>query len=897
MLDIRDFGADATGLQDSSQAIQNAINAAAMAVNSSAGLTQGLDGVVYIPAGTFKIQQQITIPTLSGSKPLRLLGSAAGNSTLTFVWPAAPTNFSDAITPLPLSVAYTPVLTPTSPGSLPSTTYTLTYTYFNTTTAVESGASPATSVAVTNGAFNYNLNANPPTGYNVVRFYLSYPDLNNPPNVITGFLTQSTMLTPLIGSVSSLTSLVAGNLPPTNALLTQTSLSADNVGQFVRSLGILSGAVITSFFRKTEGNWYVVGLSAPPIKAYSVGIGLTTLYSPKMIALGTGTLIMENVALTNAGSDGAPFIFSGRCVLKLSNLQFEGPQYYAPSPYNRRQLTGASTNGTSLTASTATFTTSDVGAAVIGQGFPPNTYIEAYGTSTSCTLSQSVGVQSGLAPWLISSYQDAIVLGGFGSVQDGTLGGAFAGYGTVIERCSFDRIRRALFCRSSANAVVFRDNTLTSNCNCGFTGEAAVDLEGGVTGCDSNVVSGNIIQMDYRTNGIRFLGAAHSVAFANYLGDAGNLKDQSGTNTVSTSYALTPSARANLISGGEFSGPAISDPANANTVLVPYSQLGQYKQSAIFSQPTIFNASLTANAVSASLLALQAPPVGWTVFGPTGSTTYQYQVYPINADGLTGPGTIVNITNIPTGGLGGMSYVQLAITNVPGAIYYYVFGRTTGNMYQLATVFPNDPVTTTWVDNNVPYLQPLRSPPNAGLLGPQFVIQAWSGQSKNVQEWQNSAGTALASVDAAGYAFFSGTAHLSSDLVIANTTLTNVSGFSFPISVSQTWSFEASFEAVSAGSNGGVFAVSVPTGAAVLLMVEGVSSSGTYQQSVVTAGAPTASAAFVTFGPTPPGIVTLRGTVTSDSTHSGTVQLQAASGAVANFTLKKGSYFAARKSA
>lgn len=94
--------------------------------------------------------------------------------------------------------------------------------------------------------------------------------------------------------------------------------------------------------------------------------------------------------------------------------------------------------------------------------------------------------------------QDVIVLGGtverFGEA-DPTHG--FQGYGTVIERNYFDRIRRAVWLRTFANGVVIQGNTIWANSGSGLENGAAIELQGssgaGMTG--GNYVAGNIIEM------------------------------------------------------------------------------------------------------------------------------------------------------------------------------------------------------------------------------------------------------------------------------------------------------------------------------------------------------------------------------------------------------------------
>jgi hypothetical protein len=85
----------------------------------------------------------------------------------------------------------------------------------------------------------------------------------------------------------------------------------------------------------------------------------------------------------------------------------------------------------------------------------------------SATLSQAVttGPPSGVASiQVMSSFQDAVVLGGTRGGNDGTMNSQFGGYGTCIENVYFENVRRAVFYHSAANTNTFRDSIIWSGC-------------------------------------------------------------------------------------------------------------------------------------------------------------------------------------------------------------------------------------------------------------------------------------------------------------------------------------------------------------------------------------------------------------------------------------------------
>lgn len=115
--------------------------------------------------------------------------------------------------------------------------------------------------------------------------------------------------------------------------------------------------------------------------------------------------------------------------------------------------------------------------------------------------------------------QDAIVLGGTSDSIDGTDDSAFQGYGTVIERCYFSRIRRAVYGRVGANAIIVRDNTVWNSCGA-TNAAAAIEFAGSaLNACAGVHLTGNLIEVVGYVYGIRVSRTINSY-FANSFFDA-----------------------------------------------------------------------------------------------------------------------------------------------------------------------------------------------------------------------------------------------------------------------------------------------------------------------------------------------------------------------------------------
>ena len=94
-----------------------------------------------------------------------------------------------------------------------------------------------------------------------------------------------------------------------------------------------------------------------------------------------------------------------------------------------------------------------------------------------------------------TSIQDAIIMGGTTITKDGSATAAFQGYGSVIERNHFNRIRRGIYNRVYANGIVEKDNTWWNLCGAANTSAAAIDFApASLTVINGVLIEGNIFE-------------------------------------------------------------------------------------------------------------------------------------------------------------------------------------------------------------------------------------------------------------------------------------------------------------------------------------------------------------------------------------------------------------------
>ncbi len=97
--------------------------------------------------------------------------------------------------------------------------------------------------------------------------------------------------------------------------------------------------------------------------------------------------------------------------------------------------------------------------------------------------------------------QDCILLGGTDNSSFGGDGVAqpFQGYGAVVERCHFNRVRRGVYGRVYANGIIVRDNCFWAQCG----GATAIEFNSGTTDyCVGGVIANNLIEAVGYTNPI-----------------------------------------------------------------------------------------------------------------------------------------------------------------------------------------------------------------------------------------------------------------------------------------------------------------------------------------------------------------------------------------------------------
>ena len=182
--------------------------------------------------------------------------------------------------------------------------------------------------------------------------------------------------------------------------------------------------------------------------------------------------------------------------------------------------------------------------------------------------------------------QDAIVLGGTTLNNDGTDDSPFQGYGTVIERNYFDRIRRGVYGRRWVNGIVVRDNTWWNTCGTDVGAGGAIEFIGeAVAYCTGNSCVGNLIEAGGYAYPVK-LEYAEMCYFANAFFDEGG--------GVTAEYYFGPHALYNLVIDVARTDtvPLIAEITTAigkNTVLTAHQT-----QASVFAQPVTLGNVTTA---------------------------------------------------------------------------------------------------------------------------------------------------------------------------------------------------------------------------------------------------------------------------------------------------------------
>lgn len=117
--------------------------------------------------------------------------------------------------------------------------------------------------------------------------------------------------------------------------------------------------------------------------------------------------------------------------------------------------------------------------------------------------------------------QDVFILGGESDTLDGTDDAPFQGYGTIIEACYFNKIRRGVYGRTYCNGVIIRDNTWWISCGSNSSSAAAIEFQSySATEYDAgNLITGNLIEIHNYPYAMRFTRFVANTIIANNFYD------------------------------------------------------------------------------------------------------------------------------------------------------------------------------------------------------------------------------------------------------------------------------------------------------------------------------------------------------------------------------------------
>ena len=128
-----------------------------------------------------------------------------------------------------------------------------------------------------------------------------------------------------------------------------------------------------------------------------------------------------------------------------------------------------------------------------------------------------------------SCIQDAFIMGGTSVTTDIGFNAPYQGYGSVVESCWFDHIRRAVLGQSYCNGLRVERNTVWQNCGSNLAGGAAIEIAGDPTG------TGNSIGCTIMSNYLETPGYAYPIklSYANNNFIAANDMEDHNARTLS----------------------------------------------------------------------------------------------------------------------------------------------------------------------------------------------------------------------------------------------------------------------------------------------------------------------------------------------------------------------------
>lgn len=187
-----------------------------------------------------------------------------------------------------------------------------------------------------------------------------------------------------------------------------------------------------------------------------------------------------------------------------------------------------------------------------------------YTTNTTLRIGKSVAFIGSKTTRSLCD-QDCIVLGGSGTTtpSTGSPTDPFQGYGTIIDGCYLNNIRRAVLGRTYANAVVIKDLTFWASCGTNLVGGAAIEFAPPASSVQGASISGILFET---------LGYAFAIKLLSSVSDfnlTNNMCYDSipGNPAIANVYLGAGSGLNYVLAGEDANMPAVVDNGTGNIVV------------------------------------------------------------------------------------------------------------------------------------------------------------------------------------------------------------------------------------------------------------------------------------------------------------------------------------------
>jgi hypothetical protein len=178
-----------------------------------------------------------------------------------------------------------------------------------------------------------------------------------------------------------------------------------------------------------------------------------------------------------------------------------------------------------------------------------------------------------------AAVNDALWFGNNNTTASGVFNAPFQGYGSIVNHCYFQNIKRALFGQAFANSIMFSENTIWSSS--GNPTGGAIELGSALGQANANNITNNLFETLFYMYGIRIINGLNNKIENNDCWDG-------GAGTFQAAVRCEQNASSNFIIGGTTLGggtqPYLQD-ANVGSLTNTYIG-GMFGQANIFSNPT-----------------------------------------------------------------------------------------------------------------------------------------------------------------------------------------------------------------------------------------------------------------------------------------------------------------------